>query len=87
MNFYPRVVNKTIFDNDEVTLLNKDLIYNLNHKHKSWLNTLDLKAKTAIKLLPTVEQHYIRYQVAHDIKCLYEKQATLICLLKCPHFR
>jgi len=35
-NFYPRVINKTdlTFTNDELTLLNKGLKYNLNHKHK-----------------------------------------------------
>jgi len=35
-NFYPRVINKTdiAVTNNELTLLNKGLKYDLNHKHK-----------------------------------------------------
>jgi archaellum component FlaF (FlaF/FlaG flagellin family) len=75
-NFYPRVVNKAnvTFSDDELTLLNNGLKYNLNHKHKHWLNNLAFEAETAITLLPTGEQDYIRYQVAHNIKRLYKQQ-------------
>jgi hypothetical protein len=76
-NFHPRVINKTdiTFTNDEPTLLNKGLKYNLNHKHTNWINTLALEAETAITQLPTFEQDYICYQVAYNIKQLYKQQA------------
>jgi hypothetical protein len=53
-NFYPRVVNKTnnAFSNDELSLLNKGLIYNLGHKQKYWITNLAFEAETAITLLP-----------------------------------
>ena len=73
---YPCVVNKTdiTFSNDELTLLNKGLKYNLNHKHKNWIRTLALEAETAITKLPIFEQGCIRYQAAYNIKHLYEQQ-------------
>ena len=60
-NFYPRVVNTTdiTFTNDELTLLNKGLKYNLNHKHKNWIKTLALEAEPAVTQLPIFEQDYI----------------------------
>ena len=75
-NIYPCVVNKTdiTFSNDELTLLNKGLKYNLNHKHKNWIRTLALKAETAITQLPMCEQDYIGYQAAYNIKHLYKQQ-------------
>ena len=73
--FYPRVINNTsiTFTNDEMSLLNKGLKYNLGHKNKGWITTLALEAETAISQLPHTEQDYVRYQVAHNIKQLYKK--------------
>jgi hypothetical protein len=61
-------MNKTnvIFSNDELTVLEKGLKYNLHYKHKSWINPIDLEAETAKTQLPTYEQDYIRQQVAHN---------------------
>ena len=38
--FYPRVVNETAikFSDEQMTLLNKGLKYNLSHKRKHWLS-------------------------------------------------
>jgi len=58
-----------------LTLRNKGLKYNLNHKHKKWIKTLTLEADAAINQLPIFEQEYIRYQFAHNIKQLYKQQA------------
>jgi hypothetical protein len=75
-SFYPSVINKTniTVTNDESTLLNKDLKYNLDHKHENRIKTLALEAEKAITQLPIFEQDYIRYQVAHNIKQLYKQQ-------------
>ena len=37
--FYPRVINKTdiTFTNDELTLCNKGLKYDINQEHKNWI--------------------------------------------------
>ena len=58
MNLYSRVVNKTniAFSNDELSLLNEGLKYNLRHKHKYWINNLAFAAEIAITSLPTNEQ-------------------------------
>ena len=53
--FYPRVINKTniTFSDEEMTILNKGLKYNLNFKQKqNWISTLALEAETAINQLP-----------------------------------
>jgi hypothetical protein len=44
--FYPRVINNTniTFTNDEMSLLNKGLKYNLGHKNKGWIKTLANKS-------------------------------------------
>jgi hypothetical protein len=70
------VINETdiTFTNDELTLLNKGLKYNLNHKHKNWIKTLALEAETAVTQLPIFEQDYICYQVAHNIKQLCKQE-------------
>jgi len=70
--FYPRVINRTniTFSDEEMTLLNKGLKYNLNYKNKHWLSTLALEAETAISLLPSHEQEYLRYQVAQNLQKL-----------------
>ena len=74
--FYPRVINKTnvTFTDEEMTLLNKGLKYNLNYKNKHRLSTLVLEAETAISLLPSHEQEYLWYQVAHNLQKLYKQQ-------------
>jgi uncharacterized protein YfkK (UPF0435 family) len=73
--FYPRVINKTNinFSPDELTLLNKGLKYNLSFKKKNWIESLALEAETAISLLPSQEQDYIRLQVAHNVRQLYKQ--------------
>ena len=74
--FYPRVVNKTniIFTDGEMELLNKGLKYNLGKKQKQWVSNLAMEAETAITLLPTGEQDYIRHQVSKNISKLYHQQ-------------
>ena len=67
-------INTLIFGIFELTLLNKFIKYNLNHKHKNWIRTLTLEAETAITQLPIFEQGCIRYQAAYNIKHLYEQQ-------------
>ena len=57
-----------------MTLLNKGLKYNLNYKGKNWLSTLALEAETAISLLPSHEQEYLRYQVSQNLQKLYKQQ-------------
>ena len=68
--FFPRIVNKTdiSFSNEELGLLNKGLKYNLEHKHKYWINKLAVEAENMVTLLPPGEQEYIRYQIAKNIK-------------------
>jgi hypothetical protein len=60
---FPRIVNKTdiCFSNEELGLLNKGLKYNLEHKHKYWINNIALEAENAVTLLPPGEQEYTRY--------------------------
>jgi hypothetical protein len=76
MQFYRRVVNETAvkFSDEEMTLLNKGLKYNLSHKRKHWLSNLALEAKNAIMLLPTQQQAYLRYQVAYNLQKLYKQK-------------
>jgi len=59
--FYPRVINKTDieFSNEEMTLLNKGLKYNLTYKGKYWLSNLALEATAIITVLPTHEQEHV----------------------------
>jgi hypothetical protein len=56
-----------------MTLLNKGLKYNLSHKNRNWIETLALEAETALSLLPSTEQDYIRCQIANNIRQLYNK--------------
>jgi len=74
--FHPRVVKETAikFLDEEMTLLNKGLKYNLSYKRKNWISNLALEAENAIMLLPTQEQDYLRYQVAHNLQILYRQQ-------------
>jgi hypothetical protein len=74
--FYKRVCNlsNTIFTNNEMTLLNKGLKYNLHHKPKQWLQTLAIEADAAINLIAPHEQAYIRQTVANKLKMLINKE-------------
>ena len=74
--FYPRFVNSTdiTFTNEELDLLNKGIKYNLNYKHKMWVNNLALEVESAITLLPPGEQNYMRHQVAKNINKLINQQ-------------
>jgi hypothetical protein len=76
--FYPRVDNRTdiTFSNDELAFLNKGLKYNLNYKHKNWIETLALEAETATSYLPHTEQEYLRYQISHNVKLLYKHYSS-----------
>jgi hypothetical protein len=69
---YPRVVNQTniIFTNEEMTLLNKGLKYNVQQKGKHWLSNLALEAEAAVMRLPVQEQEPIRHMVAHSLQKL-----------------
>jgi hypothetical protein len=60
--FQQRVDNlsNVSFTNEETTLLNKGLKYNLHHKHKHWIQTLAIEADTAINLLDPHEQAYMK---------------------------
>ena len=74
--FYPKVLNNTKiqFTSEEMSLLNKGLKYNLNHKNKNWIQTLAFKTETAIAQLPSHEQDDIRFRAAHNIKQLHRQQ-------------
>jgi len=76
IRFYPRVIDMTdiVFTDEEMTLLNKGLKYNLSYKRKHWISNLALEAENAITLLPVQEQDYIRYQVAYNLEKLYKQQ-------------
>jgi hypothetical protein len=78
-NFYPRVVNKSsiTFTNDEITLLNKGLKYNLHRKKGKWLTNLALEAETDINLLPFTDREYYRKQVSNHITQLQQNSKTL----------
>ena len=57
-SFYPTVVNKSniTFTNEENTLLNKGLKYNLHRKKGKWLTNLALEVETSINLLTASRQ-------------------------------
>jgi hypothetical protein len=59
IQFCPRVINKTNipFDDEELSLLNKGLKYNLNQKRKHWLSDLAFEAETAVTLLPPANKN------------------------------
>jgi hypothetical protein len=71
------VINKTdiSFTDKELGLLNKGLKYNLDHKHKQWINNLALEAENAVTLLPPEEQEYTRHQIAKNTRKLVSQQA------------
>jgi hypothetical protein len=57
-------------------LLNKGLKYNLDHKHKKWIETSAIEADTATNLLPDRDQNYMRQLVANNIQKRVNKQKT-----------
>jgi hypothetical protein len=62
------------FSQDEITLLNKVLEYNLHYKHEHWFTDLAVEAETAINLLPPTDQEHVRYKVTKNIQQLYTRQ-------------
>jgi hypothetical protein len=74
--FYPRVINKTNIEisNEELSLLNKGIKYNLGYKQRHWISNLAFEVEGALTLLPPGEQEHIRYQVAQNIKKLQNQQ-------------
>ena len=75
--FHPGINNKTniTFSEEEITLLNKSLKYNLNFKQKKWIKNLALEAEAATTQLPILEQEYMRCRVAVNINKLYTLQS------------
>ena len=74
--FHPRVANKSNIPltEEELGLLNKGLKYNLDHKHRHWINNLALEAENAVTLLPVGDQEFTRHQVARNIRKLLTQQ-------------
>ena len=68
--FSSRVINNTDIElsEDEITLLNKGLKYNLSFKNKNWIRNLALEAGTAINYLPETEREW---KTAEFIDTLY----------------
>ena len=56
MQFYPRVINKTniSFNDDELSLLNNGLKYNLSQKRKKLVERLSLRGRDCSHVTPTV---------------------------------
>jgi hypothetical protein len=79
IQFYRRVINKTDtkFSNDEMTLLNKGLKYNLTYKRKYWLSNLALEAEAAIRVLPTHEKEHVRCKLL----CYRLTRLCILCML------
>jgi hypothetical protein len=77
--FYPRIINNTKieFTDEQTSLLNKGLKYDLRYKPKNWMNELALEAETAIHSVPPKDQEAICYQVARNIKSLYKHQTNI----------
>ena len=77
------MINQTdIFTEEEQTLLNKGLKYNLSHKNKYWIRKLALEAENSITLLPIEEQDYMRYQVAKQIQRLQVQKLQVMQITK-----
>lgn len=66
MNEQTKNSTDVAFSDDEMLLLNKGLKYNLHHKPKRWLQTLGIKADTAVNMLPRKDQSYIWQTVANN---------------------
>ena len=77
-NFFQRVTNLTsiALAQEEISLLNKGLKYNLGHHRKNWVKDLGLEAECAIALLPIEEQDFTRHRIA--------KQINHICNVTAP---
>jgi hypothetical protein len=71
-------LSNVTFTNEEITLLNKGLKYNLHHKHKRWIQTLAIEADTAINLLNPHEQAYMRQAVTQKLRKLINNNETQI---------
>ena len=50
--------------------------YNLNHKHKNWIQNLGIEAECAISLLPQEDQEYMRLCVAKQIDKIYYQRPS-----------
>jgi hypothetical protein len=72
IQFYPRVINNTniTFTDDENSLLQKSLKYNLHIKPKQCLQKHAMEAETAISLLPPPEQNPVRYLISKNLESL-----------------
>jgi hypothetical protein len=57
-------------------LLIYGLKYNLHYKQKHWIQTLAIEADTAINLLNSQEQTYMRQAVTHKLQILTNKEKT-----------
>lgn len=70
--FYPRVINQTsiVFSNDEMSLLNKGLKYNLScSKNKNLFNVF-INAEMAIKSIPNEDdRNSARYVISRKLSC------------------
>ena len=76
--FYPRVICQTDipFTEEQQTLLNNGIKYNLNHRNKCWIRKLGLEAENAITLLPLKEQVFMHNQAAKQIQRIQAQQTT-----------
>jgi hypothetical protein len=70
--FFHRVKNLSDigFSEEEYSVLNKGLQYNLGQKRKNWIENLALEAETAINHLHVSKQDHIRHLVANNLKHL-----------------
>ena len=77
--FLQRVTNLTSisFTDEEISMLNEGLKYNLGHKQKNWIQNLSLEAECAITLLRQEEQEYMRHRVAKQKDKIYTQLPTL----------
>ena len=83
-NFFQRVTNLTsiTFAQEEISLLNKGLKYNLGHQHKNWVKDLGLEAECAITLLPVEEQDFTRHRIAKQINHICNQSPPLNMLTR-----
>ena len=62
-----------------MTLLNKELKYNLHSKKDDWIKkNLALEAETAIDRLPEPDRDYCRWQTANRIHALYTTKRVIL---------
>jgi hypothetical protein len=75
-DFYPRVVNKTqiVFNDHEITLLNKGLKYNFSKNNKRSIFDELIAAESAIKFIPNVDdRNSLRAVVNNKMKNILKK--------------